>query len=105
MPHDLSDIIRNIPSYATTFWAYPLGFFENRRIEVSKCSLPIHSWLNFDFWVSKTQFLLPSRSKLTKKKSKFASKFHNLFIVDHMFEAFARVEAIVMFFCSLLRCR
>jgi hypothetical protein len=50
--------------------------------------------------------LLTSRSKIKKKKSKFASKFYNLFIADHIFEAYAREETIVAFFCSLLhRCQ
>ncbi len=51
--------------------------------------------------LSKTRFSLSSRSKLTKKKSKFASKFHNLFNLDHRFEGFALEETHSLKFFSL----
>ena len=46
-----------------------IRIFFHRRIEVSNCTWPAHSWLNFDLGVSKTRFSLPSRSTLTTTKN------------------------------------
>ena len=60
-----------MPSFLATHICKGLsiGCFRNQRIEeVSKGALSIHSWLNFDLWVTKTQSSSPPRSRLHKKK-------------------------------------